>query len=341
MDVTNNDSGSLEVQGGDFNNAPLWLPLAGTALAGTLLARPTDITVLDAEVTVTPDGANTADGTVTALVVGADAVAGVYNLTCTAEVANGGVFTLTDPDDVVVESGLTMTPGALGVTVLLAGPLQITITDGAADFDIDDTFALEVTSTDVTNDDGALVPFDPDGANDADIPNHVLTYAVTLGTENVVTVTADEGNTGDGTLAATIVDGETPELGPHLLTCNTAVANGGVFTLTDPYGVEIADDITLTVADLATTVFLEGGFRLAVTEGSVSFAEDDFFTIDVREFVATKGIRALKSGEVCRDRLLIHADGDDSNLTVAHLDELRSFDIASTRVSQLSALDNQ
>jgi hypothetical protein len=339
--TTNNDTGVIAIRDNEYSSAPLWLLAPGTVLAGTLLARPSDLPVVDAEVTVAADGGNAGDGTVTAIVLDTDVVVGVYTLNCTGAVANGGVFEVLDPDDVVVEEGLTLTPGALGVTVLRAGPLLLTITDGAADFEVDDTWTLTTDVTTGANTDGALAPFDPDGSDDFEFPKFVLTYDVILTTENVVTVTADGGNTGDGTLDATIVDDAEVELGPYTLTCNTAVANGGVFTLLDPYGVEIADDITLTVLDLGTTVVVEGGFRLAITDGATSFAEDDFFTIDVREFVATKGVRALNSGEVNAARLLIHVDGDDSNIDAPVIDQLRDYGITPIPVSQLSALDNQ
>lgn len=52
-------------------------------------------------------------------------------------------------------------------------------------------------------------------------------------------------------------------------------------------------------------------------------------------------IRALVAGKVKRERLVVDADGDDSSLTDAILDELRDFGIVAIDTQQLSQLDNQ
>lgn len=52
-------------------------------------------------------------------------------------------------------------------------------------------------------------------------------------------------------------------------------------------------------------------------------------------------VRALVAGVVNKDRLVIDADGDDSNIDAAVLDQLRAYGITSLGVEQLSALDNQ
>jgi hypothetical protein len=52
-------------------------------------------------------------------------------------------------------------------------------------------------------------------------------------------------------------------------------------------------------------------------------------------------VRVLIDGEVDRNRLVVDADGDASNITDAILDELRDYGIVSRDVKQLSALDNQ
>lgn len=51
--------------------------------------------------------------------------------------------------------------------------------------------------------------------------------------------------------------------------------------------------------------------------------------------------RPLVSGEVNQDRLIIHADGDDSNVDAAILDELRARSIVAKPVSELNIQDNQ
>lgn len=46
-------------------------------------------------------------------------------------------------------------------------------------------------------------------------------------------------------------------------------------------------------------------------------------------------IRAMTEGKVRKQRLVIAADGDDSNITEAILDQLRDYDIATVDVQQL------
>lgn len=52
-------------------------------------------------------------------------------------------------------------------------------------------------------------------------------------------------------------------------------------------------------------------------------------------------IRALVEGEINADRLVINADGDNSNVDAAVLDQLRVYGITPVDVAQLSSLDNQ
>lgn len=49
-------------------------------------------------------------------------------------------------------------------------------------------------------------------------------------------------------------------------------------------------------------------------------------------------IRALVSGEVNRQRLIIHADGNGTNVTSAVVDGLRDFNIVATDVQQIAAV---
>lgn len=51
--------------------------------------------------------------------------------------------------------------------------------------------------------------------------------------------------------------------------------------------------------------------------------------------------RVLVKGHVNRKRLVIHADGDDSNVDEVVLDQLRDYGIVASQVKQLSELDNQ
>lgn len=52
-------------------------------------------------------------------------------------------------------------------------------------------------------------------------------------------------------------------------------------------------------------------------------------------------IRQLIAGKVKKERLVIDADGDDSNITKAILDELRDFVVVPQNVQDLSVLDFQ
>lgn len=52
-------------------------------------------------------------------------------------------------------------------------------------------------------------------------------------------------------------------------------------------------------------------------------------------------VRVLVAGRVNKNRLVIHADGDDSNVDAEVLDQLRDYGITALDVAQLSNLDNQ
>lgn len=338
MNVTNIDVGQVEIRGGHFADARLWFGAPGEVKAGTILARATEVAEVDTEVTVTADGGNTGDGTVSAIVVStAEAVVGEYTLTCTGEAANGGTFELRNPEGTLIGT-LVMDAGAGASTVFTVGGLQITITDGSEDFDEGDTFTLEVETTgDERND--LLVPFAPAGTDGHNVPRYVLTYDVPSSTEQNVSVEADSGNTGDGTVTATLT--ETLEsLGAYRLVCTATETNGGTFSLHAPDGEELADDLELD-AEAGSTVFHAAGFRIVITDGDVDFASDDEFVLLVQETLAIKSVRVLQSGEVARERLVIHEDGDGSNVTPVIRDELRGVGIVATPRKQLSQLDNQ
>jgi hypothetical protein len=52
-------------------------------------------------------------------------------------------------------------------------------------------------------------------------------------------------------------------------------------------------------------------------------------------------IRAMVSGSVRSERLVIFADGDASNVDAAVLDQLRDYSLISINVQELNILDNQ
>src|SRR5690606_15477177 len=263
-------------------------------------------------------------------------------LTCTAEAANGGTFLLVDPNSDPVGT-LVLAAGDPGQSaVFTLGGLQITITDGDNDFDTDDfltlTVALEGTGDETT---AHVAPFVSGGADGFEVPKYVLTYPVTSARQLDVSVTAAGENTGDGTVTATVADPDTVKLGPYVLTATAEEDHGGTFTLTDPEGVEVSDSVVMDAADGGETVFTGGGVRLVITDGDEDFDTGDEFTILVTQSVSKRGVRVLCEGEVSRDRLIIHADGDNSNVDAVVRDQLRDFGIVPTPVQQLAQLDNQ
>ena len=177
--------------------------------------------------------------------------------------------------------------------------------------------------------------------------------------------------TGNGTLASTVVGvDEIPIPGDWLLTCTFAVAEGGVFKLTDPNGNIIADNLTLRVGAGLVTTLNVAGFQLVITEGGTDFSAADEFTLTVvvdgdlvpfaiggvagagvplavltydvtRTGAGDEPIRAMVGGEVRKEKLIIDADGDGSNITDAILDQLRDFSVVSADVQELNINDNQ
>jgi phage tail sheath gpL-like len=99
-------------------------------------------------------------------------------------------------------------------------------------------------------------------------------------TYGAVTAAALAGGTGNGTCTSLSVTGE-PLPGVYELALNTVVAHGGVWTLTDPNGTVIADDITMTGGTGAATAFDEGGIAFTLTDGTTDFGAGAYFLITV------------------------------------------------------------
>lgn len=180
--ITNVDIGNVILTDAKFRDETLSLTGGGTVLEGTILARKS---VADA-VAVASAG-NTGDGTVTLATVVAGTIVplvGAYNLEITEAVANGGVFKLEDPNGAQVAAGLTLTVGAGAETILEAGGLQFTVTDGATDFILADKFSLMVAA------DGTIGLFATDGAGGLQNPNEILTYEVVVSTSGSAPIRA-------------------------------------------------------------------------------------------------------------------------------------------------------
>lgn len=118
--------------------------------AGTVLGQ-----VLDAGA-ATAVGTATGNGVITVGAIGPAAQPGVYKLVCVAAAANAGTFNLLAPDGTLVRQ-VTVAGG-----VAANDHVTVTIADGAADFVVGDTFAIEVetgayTPLDLTGDDGSQI----------------------------------------------------------------------------------------------------------------------------------------------------------------------------------------
>ena len=104
--------------------------------------------------------------------------------------------------------------------------------------------------------------------------------AITVG---ALVVTADGGNTGDGTVTeeATSVVGGPAKAGDWILTCIEAIADSGRFNLVDPDGVEVASNILIPAGAGNNVVFIGSGLTFKITDGATNFALNDFWTIAV------------------------------------------------------------
>jgi phage tail sheath gpL-like len=93
--------------------------------------------------TVTDSYVGTGDGTLSSLTATTPCTPGDWLLVCTAEAVDSGTFSLTDPNGTVISTTITM-----GVNS--EAGLGFTLTDGTEDFDIDDTFTINVPALTVT-----------------------------------------------------------------------------------------------------------------------------------------------------------------------------------------------
>lgn len=187
-----------------------------------------------------------------------------------------------------------------------------------------------------------------------------------------IVAAADGGNTGNGTatLAAVVTGPVVPLVGAYNLECVEAVTNGGVFKLEDPNGMLVAEKLTLTVGAGAVSLFSVAGMTFTVTDGSTDFAVADKFSLTVAadgkmvpfavagvggaqvpEAILTydvtaagagdETIRAMISGKVRRQRLVIKGSAAGVGITTAIQDALRDFTIVGVEVQELNVLDNQ
>lgn len=129
------------------------------------------------------------------------------------------------------------------------------------------------------------------------------------------TGTADGGNTGDGTMTLVAVQAKTKN-GIYTMTCITAVANGGVFNVFDPDGLQL-NDATEGIA------FTSDQITFLLTDGAADWVVGDFFTVTV---VVGALILTLVDGDSPFAVLLDDVDATSVDVTAAiaergHFDE--------------------
>ena len=85
----------------------------------------------------TADGGNVGNGTASAPALGTEAINGTYTLACTAEAVDGGTFSVATP------GGTLLSDLTVGVAYV-SSHINLTISDGAEDFDVGDIFTVDV-----------------------------------------------------------------------------------------------------------------------------------------------------------------------------------------------------
>ena len=107
-----------------------------TLIVGEVIGKRTKSTV-----TVTADGGNTGDGTTGTVTLGTSAETGTYTLTCITAAANAGTFQVQTPKGYLLPN--------LEVGQTYAGDhLNLTLSDGATDFVVGDTFSFGISGDD-------------------------------------------------------------------------------------------------------------------------------------------------------------------------------------------------
>ena len=118
------------------------------------------------DVVAAADGGNSGDGTASAVTLGAKAEPGLYTLTCIAAAVNGGTFQVQTP------SGYRLPDLEVG-QAYADDHLNVTLSDGAADFVVGDTFTVDVSG------DGKVVALDLSGVDGSQDPVGIIAAAVT------------------------------------------------------------------------------------------------------------------------------------------------------------------
>lgn len=175
------------------------------------------------------------------------------------------------------------------------------------------------------------------------------------------------GGNGTVTVASVVTGLVVPIAGVYTLTCITAVANGGVWKLTDPNGAIVADNLVMTAGAGAATVFVVGGLTFTITDAGTDFSAGATATLTVvadgklvafdptlgggvqtpcavLTYAVTKAgsgdvpVRVMVGGNVNKNRLVIKSG---ASITSDNLDRLRARSIIAIDTAQLAGLDNQ
>lgn len=117
--------------------------------------------------------------------------------------------------------------------------------------------------------------------------------------------------TGNGTITSLSVTGA-PKPGIYSLVVNTAVANGGVWTLTDADGVVVSSSITMTPGAGTATVISVGGLQFTLTDGTTDFGAGASFAITV---AATNVVLTSKWKGVSANDIHVEVSGEDYGTT--------------------------
>ncbi len=157
------------------------------------------------------------------------------------------------------------------------------------------------------------LPFSvPAGAVDVNLTLAKMGFALDSVLQMPVSVTYAYGSvtasalvgTGNGTIG-TLSVAAPARPGAYKLVLNTAVANGGIWTLTDPLGNVLKSDITQTVGVGTATAFTVNGLTFTITDGTTDFGVGATFTITVpaTKLNTTFGWKGT-AGNACKIELL-------------------------------------
>ena len=229
-------------------------------------------------------------------------------------------LTITNNDlgSVILEGG-TFKDETLTFGALVAGSITDTTTYAVTDQDtLTEKFAIDGGATQTVTFAGATTT----ALQIAAQINAQLVGASATVTGGQVVVTSDL--TGDSSTVAIVAGGTGG------LTWDTAVAGTG--TLTALEGTILARDSS----SLKLVMFVKGG---STNENGIPKA-----LLTYGASIAAAGdlaVRAMHGGKVRAGRLVIAADGDDTNVDAAVLDGLRNYALISVDVTELNILDNQ